>query len=85
MRVLVERAYMGEPKLPATILRLPIVYGPGDWRRHRMLPYVRRMTSIKRPTYAPGAKPTAMPTTRPKHGRRAGARSAASRPAQLPR
>jgi nucleoside-diphosphate-sugar epimerase len=42
-KILVERVYRGEPKLRATILRLPIVYGPGDWRRHRTLPYVKRM------------------------------------------
>ena len=42
-KILVERVYMGEPQLPATILRLPMVYGPGDRRRHRALPYVKRM------------------------------------------
>lgn len=43
-KILVERVYLNEPTLPATILRLPIVYGPGDVRRHRTFPYVRRMT-----------------------------------------
>jgi nucleoside-diphosphate-sugar epimerase len=29
-KILVERAASGDPELPATILRLPCVYGPGD-------------------------------------------------------
>jgi nucleoside-diphosphate-sugar epimerase len=39
---LVERAAMSDPDLPATILRLPQVYGPGDWQ-HRFFAYLKRM------------------------------------------
>lgn len=41
-KILVERAYLSEPDLPGTILRLPMVYGPRD-RQHRMHEYLRRM------------------------------------------
>lgn len=41
-KVLVERAMRDEPGLPATILRLPMVYGPGD-EQHRLFPYLKRM------------------------------------------
>jgi nucleoside-diphosphate-sugar epimerase len=33
---------MGTPDLPGTVLRLPAVYGPGDYQ-HRLFEYVRRM------------------------------------------
>jgi nucleoside-diphosphate-sugar epimerase len=46
-KILVERAVLGEPDLPGTILRLPMVYGPKD-RQHRMFEYLRRMED-KRP------------------------------------
>jgi nucleoside-diphosphate-sugar epimerase len=36
----VEQAISSEPKLPATILRLPMVYGPGD-PLHRFYPVVK--------------------------------------------
>src|SRR5271165_2073987 len=29
-KILVERVALGDPELPATVLRLPKVYGPGD-------------------------------------------------------
>jgi nucleoside-diphosphate-sugar epimerase len=32
-KILVERAVMAEPSLPATVLRLPMVYGEGDYQR----------------------------------------------------
>jgi nucleoside-diphosphate-sugar epimerase len=32
-KILVERVVMAEPSLPGTILRLPMVYGPGDPQR----------------------------------------------------
>ena len=32
-KVLVERAYRRADELPVTVLRLPFVYGPGDYRR----------------------------------------------------
>jgi nucleoside-diphosphate-sugar epimerase len=41
-KILVERAVMGEPDLPGTVLRLPMVYGPGDYQ-HRLFPYLKRM------------------------------------------
>ena len=33
---------MGNPSLPGTILRLPMVYGPGDYQ-HRMFRFLKRM------------------------------------------
>ncbi len=41
-KILVERVVMGEPDLPGTILRFPMVYGPGD-RQRRITEYRRRM------------------------------------------
>lgn len=41
-KVLVERAVMGHGDLPATVLRLPMVYGPGDYQ-HRLYPYLQQM------------------------------------------
>jgi nucleoside-diphosphate-sugar epimerase len=41
-KILVERVVMDEPDLPGTVLRLPMVYGPGD-DAHRLYPYVKRM------------------------------------------
>jgi nucleoside-diphosphate-sugar epimerase len=41
-KVLVERAILGQPSLPGTVLRLPAVYGPGDPYR-RLRPYIKRM------------------------------------------
>ena len=41
-KILVERAVMADPDLPGTVLRLPCVYGPGDYQ-HRMYDYIRRM------------------------------------------
>jgi nucleoside-diphosphate-sugar epimerase len=41
-KILVEQVVMGNPDLPGTILRLPVVYGPGD-RQHRLFPYLKRM------------------------------------------
>jgi nucleoside-diphosphate-sugar epimerase len=46
-KVRVEQAIRSDPELPATILRLPMVYGPGD-RLHRLYPIVKRMHD-KRP------------------------------------
>jgi nucleoside-diphosphate-sugar epimerase len=45
-KILVERAVLGEPRLPGTVLRLPMVYGPGDGHRFHWL--VKRL-SDKRP------------------------------------
>jgi len=41
-KVLVEQVLLTEPDLPATVLRLPAVYGPGD-AQHRLRPYLQRM------------------------------------------
>jgi nucleoside-diphosphate-sugar epimerase len=41
-KILVERAVRGGPDLPATLLRLPAVYGPGDDQR-RTFEYLKRM------------------------------------------
>jgi nucleoside-diphosphate-sugar epimerase len=41
-KVQVEQAINSEPELPATILRLPMVYGPGD-PLHRLYPVVKRI------------------------------------------
>ena len=41
-KIPVERAILGDADLPATVLRLPMVYGPGD-PLHRFFPLIRRM------------------------------------------
>ena len=41
-KILVERVVMSDAQLPGTILRLPAVYGPGDFQ-HRLYEYVKRM------------------------------------------
>src|SRR5258708_16771386 len=41
-KILVERTYPGARDLPGTILRLPMVYGPGD-DQHRLFAYLQRM------------------------------------------
>jgi len=46
-KIEVERAVMGDPKLPATVLRLPMVYGPGD-PLHRLYPTVKRIDDNRR-------------------------------------
>jgi nucleoside-diphosphate-sugar epimerase len=41
-KILVEKVYMSDAELPGTILRLPMVYGPGDYQ-HRLFEYLKRM------------------------------------------
>ncbi len=41
-KILVERVVMSEPRLAGTVLRFPMVYGPGD-RQHRLYEHLRRM------------------------------------------
>lgn len=41
-KILVERVVMGDPDLAGTVLRLPMVYGPGDPQR-RLFPLLKRM------------------------------------------
>ncbi|MGV2827117.1 NAD-dependent epimerase/dehydratase family protein [Myxosarcina sp. GI1(2024)] len=46
-KIPVEEVYMNATELPTTIIRLPMVYGAGDYR-HRLYPYLKRMDD-KRP------------------------------------
>jgi nucleoside-diphosphate-sugar epimerase len=41
-KIPVEQAVMDDPALPGTVLRLPMVYGPGD-PLHRLFPIVKRI------------------------------------------
>jgi nucleoside-diphosphate-sugar epimerase len=41
-KILMERIVMNDPELPATVLRLPAIYGPGDQKR-RLFHYLKRM------------------------------------------
>jgi nucleoside-diphosphate-sugar epimerase len=41
-KIPVERAVLGEPRLPGTVLRLPMIYGPGD-PLHRLFPLLKRI------------------------------------------
>jgi nucleoside-diphosphate-sugar epimerase len=41
-KIPVERAILGDPELPGTVLRLPMMYGPDD-RLHRFHPIVKRV------------------------------------------
>jgi nucleoside-diphosphate-sugar epimerase len=41
-KILVERVVLGDPDLPGTILRLPMVYGPRD-AQHRLFETLKRM------------------------------------------
>ncbi len=45
-KILVERTMMSNPTLPATVLRLPMVYGPGD-TQHRLFVYLKRMDDYR--------------------------------------
>ena len=42
-----EQAVLGDPKLPGTILRLPMIYGPGD-PLHRFHPMLKRIDDGRR-------------------------------------
>ena len=46
-KILVERAVREQSDVPVTVLRLPVVYGPGDTARRRTLPYVQRMSDSR--------------------------------------
>ena len=41
-KVPAERIVLGDPELPGTIMRLPAIYGPGDYL-HRLWPYLKRI------------------------------------------
>jgi nucleoside-diphosphate-sugar epimerase len=46
-KIPVERAILGEPDLPGTVLRLPMIYGPGDHLR-RFHPVLKRIDDGRR-------------------------------------
>jgi nucleoside-diphosphate-sugar epimerase len=46
-KIPVEREILADAELPATVLRLPMVYGPGD-RLRRLLPIVKRIADGRR-------------------------------------
>jgi nucleoside-diphosphate-sugar epimerase len=46
-KIPVEREILGDPHLPGTVLRLPMVYGPGD-RLRRFQPIVKRVVDGRR-------------------------------------
>jgi nucleoside-diphosphate-sugar epimerase len=46
-KILVERAVLGDARLPGTVLRLPMIYGPGD-PVHRFYPVLRRIDDGRR-------------------------------------
>jgi nucleoside-diphosphate-sugar epimerase len=46
-KIPVEREILGDPELPGTVLRLPMVYGPGD-PLHRLQPIVKRIDDGRR-------------------------------------
>jgi nucleoside-diphosphate-sugar epimerase len=48
-----ERVVMNDRELPGTVLRLPMIYGPGD-PLHRFYPVVKRITDQRRHIIFPG-------------------------------
>jgi nucleoside-diphosphate-sugar epimerase len=46
-KIPVERAVLGDPQLPGTVLRLPMIYGPGD-HLHRFQPVLKRIDDGRR-------------------------------------
>lgn len=46
-KITVERVVLGDPAFPGTVLRLPMVYGPGD-RLHRLHPILKRIDDCRR-------------------------------------
>jgi nucleoside-diphosphate-sugar epimerase len=46
-KIPVERAILGDPELPGTVLRLPMIYGPGDHLR-RFHPVLQRIDDGRR-------------------------------------
>src|SRR5581483_644818 len=45
-KIAVERIALSDPELPATVLRLPMVYGPGDHLR-RFYPLIKRIQDAR--------------------------------------
>jgi len=57
-KILVEQAVMNDPSVPGTVLRFPMVYGPGDYQ-HRLFSYLKRMVVDRLPVInmdLPGAR-----------------------------
>ncbi|MCU1225464.1 MAG: UDP-glucose 4-epimerase [Edaphobacter sp.] len=55
-KIAVEEAIRGDPAVSWTVLRLPMVYGPGD-PLHRFFPLLKRVTdgrSLLLPRISPG-------------------------------
>ncbi len=48
-KIPVEQAIMNDPELPGTVLRLPMIYGPGDYLR-RFHPVLKRIDDGRRAT-----------------------------------
>jgi nucleoside-diphosphate-sugar epimerase len=46
-KIPVEEAALSDPQLPGTVLRLPMIYGPGD-PLHRFHPFLKRMDDGRR-------------------------------------
>jgi nucleoside-diphosphate-sugar epimerase len=46
-KIPVERAVLADPGLPGTVVRLPMIYGPGD-RLHRFYPVLKRIDDGRR-------------------------------------
>ena len=46
-KIPVEREILSHPELPGTVLRLPMVYGPGD-KLHRFYPLIKRIDDGRR-------------------------------------
>jgi nucleoside-diphosphate-sugar epimerase len=46
-KIPVERAILGDESTPGTVLRLPMIYGPGD-ALHRLWPLVKRMDDARK-------------------------------------
>ena len=46
-RIPVERAVLTDPAIEGVVLRLPMVYGPGDYKRRRVELYLDRMAAGK--------------------------------------
>ena len=45
-KILIERIVLSAPELAGTVLRLPVVYGPGDYQ-HRFFKYLKRMDDTR--------------------------------------
>jgi nucleoside-diphosphate-sugar epimerase len=45
-KIPVEQTILGDAQLPGTVLRLPMIYGPGD-PRHRFFPVLKRMDDAR--------------------------------------